>query len=479
MTKLLNSRAEAAGSRPPLVTRPLLLRFVSIIGASTSFYLLLSVVPLYAEVTGGGRGNAAGLTTGALMLATVGGELATPRLVARFGYRLVLGAGLFLLGAPAFALTASGGAVWITAVCLLRGLGFAFTVVAGGALTASLIPAERRGEGLALVGIVTGIPSLVALPLGVWLAVHVGYGPVFAAGAVAALAAVVSVPGLPDREADAGPDRDADGEADTGLGREADVGPGRESDAGPKGDPGREADAGREGDAGREAGLKGDPVREAASDPDRVPDREAGGGPGRDPEPGRPIGVMAGFRTPALSRPVLVFSVTALAAGILVTFLPLAVPSASGGVVATALFAQTAAATVARWVAGRHGDRHGPAALLVPGLLVAAGGTLLASLTHSPVAVVIGVALFGVGFGITQNTTLTLMYARVPASGYGTVSALWNFAFDAGMGVGAVGFGFLADRTGYPWAFALTAVLMLTALVPARRDRRTEGPRGA
>ncbi|MCZ0978621.1 hypothetical protein O1L60_03610 [Streptomyces diastatochromogenes] len=45
MTKTLNSQEGAAGSRPPLVTRPLLLRFVSIIGASTSFYLLLSVVP--------------------------------------------------------------------------------------------------------------------------------------------------------------------------------------------------------------------------------------------------------------------------------------------------------------------------------------------------------------------------------------------------------------------------------------------------
>ncbi|MFI0926432.1 MFS transporter [Streptomyces sp. NPDC021012] len=394
---MLNSRENGAGSRQPLVTRPLLLRFVSIIGASTSFYLLLSVVPLYAEGVAGSHGSAAGLTTGALMLATVGGELATPRFVARFGYRLALGAGLVLLGAPAFALSASGSPVWITAVCVLRGLGFAFTVVAGGALTASLIPAGRRGEGLALVGIVSGVPSLVALPLGVWLAAHVGYGPVFAAGAVAALAAVVSVPGLPDR----------------------------------------------------------------------------------DPAPEPAIGVAAGFRTPALIRPTLVFATTALAAGILVTFLPLAVPSASAGVVATALFAQSAASTAARWVAGRHGDRHGPAALLLPGLAAAVAGTLLTALTRSPVAVVIGVTLFGVGFGITQNATLTLMYARVPASGYGTVSALWNFAFDVGMGVGAVGFGILAGRTGYPAAFALTAALMLTALAPAWRDRRAEDPRAS
>ena len=49
----------------------------------------------------------------------------------------------------------------------------------------------------------------------------------------------------------------------------------------------------------------------------------------------------------------------------------------------------------------------------------------------------------------------------------GTVSALWNLAYDAGLGVGAAGFGLVAAQTGYPIAFALTAALMLTALVPA------------
>ncbi|ARF82438.1 MFS transporter [Kitasatospora aureofaciens] len=123
------------------MTRPLLLRFVSILGASTSFYLLLSVVPGYATA-GGGGGWTAGLATGALMLATVVGELATPALVNRYGYRAVLAVGLGLLGAPALALVFTPNLWWIVTVCLLRGLGFAFTVVAGGALTASLIPAR-------------------------------------------------------------------------------------------------------------------------------------------------------------------------------------------------------------------------------------------------------------------------------------------------------------------------------------------------
>ncbi|WP_307787202.1 MFS transporter [Streptomyces musisoli] len=390
MTETPDTKSRTPATRPPLLTRPLLLRFVSILGTSTSFFLLLSVVPRYATTGGGGggtAGGAAGLATGALMLTTVVGELATPALVGRYGYRAVLAVGLVLLGAPALALTASRDLWWIVGVCLVRGLGFAFTVVAGGALTASLIPAERRGEGLALVGLVGGLPSLVALPLGVWLASHAGYGVVFTAGAVAALGAILAVPGLPDR-------------------------------------------------------IKAS---------------------------GRPVGMAEGLRTRELRCPAVLFAVTAVAAGIVVTFLPLAVPGSATNTVAVALLVQPAATTLARWVAGRHGDRHGPGGLVLPGLLLSAVGTLLMAFTGSAVAVIVAVGVFGVGFGVVQNATLTLMYERVHAAGYGTVSALWNFAYDAGMGIGAVAFGWLAAGTGYPWAFALTGAAMLTSVVPAWR----------
>lgn len=282
-------------------------------------------------------------------------------------------------------LTVSGQAAWI---------------VAGGALTASLIPDERRGEGLALVGVVSGVPSLIALPLGLWLAGRIGYGPVAVTGGLAALAAIVFVLGLPDR----------------------------------------------------------------ANRAERSDRSE------------RPLGVVRGLRTGALLRPVVVFAATATAAGIMVTFLPLAVPSASAGVVAAALFVQTAASTLTRWLAGRHGDRHGSAGLILPGLLLSATGVLVIAPTTNPVAVVAGTALFGAGFGITQNATLALMYTRVSATSYGTVSALWNLAYDGGMGVGAAGFGIAAGLTGYPWAFALTALLMLTAVAPSIRDRQVTLP---
>ncbi|MFI0899231.1 MFS transporter [Streptomyces sp. NPDC020983] len=388
MTDILDSAHRPPAPRPPLVTRPLLLRFASILGASAGFYLLLPVVPGYAAGHGGG-GGAAGLVTGVLMLATVAGEVVTPALAGRLGYRTVLAAGLFLLGAPALVLDAARGPFWILGVCLLRGLGFAFTVVAGGALTASLIPAERRGEGLALVGLVSGVPGLVALPLGPWLTAHAGYPAVFTAAAVVTLAALPSVPGLPDR------------------------------------------------------------IRAA----------------------GRPVGLAEGLRAPGLRRPAVVFAATTATAGVVVTFLPLALPSRPG-LVALALFAHSAAATAARWLAGRHGDRHGPAVLVLPALLLSAAGTLLMAATGSRVAVVAGAVVFGAGFGVAQNATLTLMYARVPASGYATVSAVWNAAYDAGMGAGAAAFGWLAAGTGYSWAFTLTGAAVLAAVLPACRDRR-------
>ena len=85
-----------------------------------------------------------------------------------------------------------------------------------------------------------------------------------------------------------------------------------------------------------------------------------------------------------------------------------------------------------------------------------------------PVAVIAGAAMFGAGFGVTQNASLTVMYDRVPESGYSAVSALWNLAYDGGMGLGAAAFGVLVVHTGYPAAFALTAVVLPVGLALSR-----------
>ena len=99
-------------------------------------------------------------------------------------------------------------------------------------------------------------------------------------------------------------------------------------------------------------------------------------------------------------------------------------------------------------------------------MIATLGMTAMIWLT-SPAVMIAGMCLFGTGFGILQNATLALMADRMPASGLGTASALWNLAYDAGYGAGPAVFGLFAGHTGYPAAFALTGVLMVAALPAA------------
>jgi MFS family permease len=374
-------------ARPRLITRALGLVFVADFAALTSLYLMLAVVPLYVDSLGAGGG--AGVATAAIMLPSMVAELAAPRLLARYGYRVAFAVSLVLLGVPALAMTVAGSLSMVMLLGALHGLGFGLMVVAAGSMVSEVIPAERRGEALGVYGAGIVLPGVVGLPLGVWLAAHAGPAAVFVTAGVFALAGLLAVPGLPGRAA----------------------------------------------------------------------------------APEAPVGVFTALRNPALARPAVVFFATTVAAGIVVGFLPLAV-GASSNVATVALLAESATATLFRWLAGRQGDRHGAGRLLIPGLVVAAAGILALLFVGAPAAVIGGMVLFGAGFGTVQNVSLAVMLERVPAAEYSTVNAVWSVAYDSGWGLGAAAFGTVAGHTGFPIGFALTAALMLTALKPARRDRR-------
>src|SRR5262244_924092 len=189
------SRHAGPASRPRLISGRFVMMLASSFGALTSFYLLLSVTPMYAMSAGAGSAEA-GVVTGSLMLATVVAEFASSRLMRRYGYRAVFAAGALLLGGPALALMGPHSVVMIVAVSIARGLGFGLNTVVIGALVATALPAERRGEGIGLAGVVACVPAIVALPSGVWLAGNMGYAVVIAITAVSALAPLAAVPWL-------------------------------------------------------------------------------------------------------------------------------------------------------------------------------------------------------------------------------------------------------------------------------------------
>jgi predicted MFS family arabinose efflux permease len=175
------------------------------------------------------------------------------------------------------------------------------------------------------------------------------------------------------------------------------------------------------------------------------------------------VGFFAGLRRPHLRRIFLLFAAATMAAGVVVTFLPLAVPGSGIFSAAGALLVVGITSTASRWWGGRFGNRRDPRLLLAPGLIACAIG--IAGLPFGGALMLAGAALFGTGFGLLQNATLILTMERVSKSEYGLGSTLWNAAFDAGTGVGAFSFGFVISAVGFAWSFALCSALLASALI--------------
>ena len=174
-------------------------------------------------------------------------------------------------------------------------------------------------------------------------------------------------------------------------------------------------------------------------------------------------GFFTGLGRPPLRRIFLLFAATTMAAGVVLTFLPLAVPGSGVFSAAGALLVVGITSTASRWWAGRFGYRRDPRLLLAPGLLVCASGMVCLPLRG--VVLLVGAVLFGTGFGLLQNATLILMMGRVSKSEYGLGSTLWNAAFDTGTGIGAFSFGFVISAVGFTWAFFICSAMVASALL--------------
>jgi MFS family permease len=186
------------GTQARLLSLPLALAFLAEFTSLTSFFLLLSALPMLAAAAGTSS-SGAGLITGSLLLGTVIAEAAAAPGIRRFGYRAMLAAGAVLLGAPALLLLPREPLAVMVGVSFVRGLGFGLCGVTVGALAASLLPRERRGEGLGLLGVVSGVPAVVALPAGIWLAGHHLATAEAALAAAAGLLPLAAIRWLPGR----------------------------------------------------------------------------------------------------------------------------------------------------------------------------------------------------------------------------------------------------------------------------------------
>ena len=223
----MRARTTSISGGSPLRSRSFLLLLVATFSSVSNYATLLSVVPLWAA-QGGSGGAGVGSTTAVMMGTTVVSQLCMGWMLRVLSLRslFAVGAALMGLATPAYLLSDALGPV--LAVSAVRGFGFGMVVVAGSALTAELIPTALLGKGVGLYGLSTGLPSVVCLPLGVWVAQEVGFAPVFTTMTLLTLFAVPVILGVRSDDRDA-TERETPGGASprrTGFGRLTPLAPG-------------------------------------------------------------------------------------------------------------------------------------------------------------------------------------------------------------------------------------------------------------
>ena len=176
-----------------------------------------------------------------------------------------------------------------------------------------------------------------------------------------------------------------------------------------------------------------------------------------------PAGTRRAAVRAALTPSAVLFAVT-MAAGGVVTFLPIERPDGVLTTVALLVFGLTGAVT--RWRSGALADRLGSSGLLPIALVVSAAGLVVTAvgLAAGAVWIVVGAGVFGAGYGAVQNLTLVAAFARAGEGGTTTASAMWNASFDAGTAVGALALGVLAAGIGLNWTYVVVAALLAAAV---------------
>ena len=347
-----------------------------------SFCLTLASLPVYA-VRGGAAESTAGVVTAVFLGVTIAVQSTIPALTSRFGMGPVLVAGLVAIGLPSPLHVLDDGLLWLSALSVVRGAGFAVLTVLGATLAARVASQARRGESIGIYGLAIAVPNLIAVPGGVALVLdgHIGWLSWLAASPVLG---ILLVPRL---------------------------------------------------------------LRSVAAEP-----------------PAGPAGSGRAAARAALTPSAVLFVVT-LAGGGLVTFLPIERPDGVLATVALLLFGVTTA--LSRWRAGLLADRLGSRLLLPLAVVLTAAGLVgcAAGLVAGDAWVLVGAAVFGAGYGATQNLTLLTAFARAGERGTTAASAMWNAAFDGGTGAGALLLGLLGAGIGLPWSYVVVAAV-LAAVVP-------------
>lgn len=165
-----------------------------------------------------------------------------------------------------------------------------------------------------------------------------------------------------------------------------------------------------------------------------------------------------------LAKPGLVQFVIGICRGVTIAFLPLYM--LRGGVGNPGLFFtwQIVATILLRPIAGVLSDRYGRLALIVPGLLCAAGGIALLALPASYLSLTLSGIVFGAAIAVVIPAVLAWIFDVTNAEQRGLAAGVYNTVYDLGRAGSAFGFGFIIILSGYQAMFLIVSVIPLVAI---------------
>ncbi|VEG56143.1 EmrB/QacA family drug resistance transporter [Mycolicibacterium aurum] len=120
-------------------------------------------------------------------------------------------------------------------------------------------------------------------------------------------------------------------------------------------------------------------------------------------------------------------------------------------------------------VGGRLGDRFGPKNMYMFGLALFTAASVWCGLSDSLEALIAARAIQGVGAALLAPQTFSVITRIFPPERRGVPMSLWGAVAGAGMLIGPLAGGVLADQLGWQWVFLVNAPIGVLGLVLAVR----------
>ncbi|MCX9084461.1 MAG: MFS transporter [Candidatus Methanoperedens sp.] len=186
--------------------------------------------------------------------------------------------------------------------------------------------------------------------------------------------------------------------------------------------------------------------------------------------------VVSHRRTPLFSREALFASIlmftVSLSYGSIVSFLSLF--AQKQGITNPGIFFSVFAVTliIVRTFAGKLSDKKGRTFVILPGMIIIAGGLFLLSTASSLSIFLASAFLYGLGFGFVHPSLMALLVDSVSEEGRGAAMGTFTAAFDLGIGVGSIVLGFVLQYFDFQVMYSVSALIVLAgALLLISRTR--------